>query len=469
MSSDLLAPLADPLALARLQVLIIPVHRGGADPILTEGIYEHWAKLFRKHQTLRGDEIVHTVPAAPAHRRGAPETPRSRFLPTAPGSSISRAASANHVHLAFPSQPPARHLYPLSLLQLSAFPLVVIGIAVDDSHDEEVQGFSLSNVPKGRSDKKDPTQAWTRTFNHALGNFLPSASVFPLVKRLVLVSSDMPHPYAAQRSPARNAGDQLKSTQSFVRRAPLDGGESWVGRILGEAIGEVFGELGELASSLESTDGLKTLGSTLLPTLVMPDQEVDGTTSTPTEHASSARSLSGANHRQSSLGPPSSVPPPSSSPVSRALTPGGRTASVQPPSAPPIQSKTIAPVATAPASLSSNPFRRSTALSSPFQRSASSGSVTASKDKDLVGVAKYTSANLGGIAGGRLLKLLGDMYLLTGMYGDAIKCFDEGAERSRAVGDVLWEALAREGRAAAGIGEAWQGRDGSVSTSGVHC
>jgi hypothetical protein len=48
-------------------------------------------------------------------------------------------------------------------------------------------------------------------------------------------------------------------------------------------------------------------------------------------------------------------------------------------------------------------------------------------------------------AGGRLLKLLGDMYLLAGMYSDAIKCFDDGAERCRSVGDVLWEALAREG------------------------
>ena len=55
------------------------------------------------------------------------------------------------------------------------------------------------------------------------------------------------------------------------------------------------------------------------------------------------------------------------------------------------------------------------------------------------------------------------MYLLAGMYGDAIQCYDDGAERCRVVGDVLWEAVAREGRAVAGIGEAWEGRDGSVS------
>jgi hypothetical protein len=80
------------------------------------------------------------------------------------------------------------------------------------------------------------------------------------------------------------------------------------------------------------------------------------------------------------------------------------------------------------------------------------------------GSGKYTSASLSGIAGGRLLKLLGDMYLVTGSYADAIKCYEDGAERCRAVGDVLWEGLAREGRAVSGIGEAWEGRDGSVST-----
>lgn len=77
-------------------------------------------------------------------------------------------------------------------------------------------------------------------------------------------------------------------------------------------------------------------------------------------------------------------------------------------------------------------------------------------------MAKYTSAPLTGIAGGRLIKLLGDMYLVTGLYADALKCYEDGAERCRAVGDVLWEALAREGRAVAGIIEAWEGRDGST-------
>ena len=63
------------------------------------------------------------------------------------------------------------------------------------------------------------------------------------------------------------------------------------------------------------------------------------------------------------------------------------------------------------------------------------------------------------------MKVLGDFYLLIGQYGDAIKCYDDGAERSRVAGDPLWEGVAREGRAVAAIGEAWEARDASVSTS----
>lgn len=345
---------------------------------------------------------------------------------------------------------------------MSAFPLVVIGVAVDDSDDEETQGFSLSETPSKSSEAKVSMEAWGRTFDHALSTFLPSTAAFPLVKRLVLVSSHIPQAGTPQRSPARNNSGQApwKSVEGSVRRAPFEGGDSWVGRLLGEVVGEVFAELGDLATSLESPAGLKTLGSTLLPCLSMPDQD-DTEAPSPARTPTTSRPSSVTSPRLSSLGASNSLPLPSASPGARALTPGGRPTSVQPPSAPPIQSKVIAPSASPPASMSSNPFRRSTALTSPFQRSTSTGSISGAKD--VVGVAKYTSASLGGVAGGRLLKLLGDMYLLTGMYSDAIKCYDDGAERSRAVGDVLWEAQAREGRAVAGIGEAWQSRDGSVS------
>ena len=58
------------------------------------------------------------------------------------------------------------------------------------------------------------------------------------------------------------------------------------------------------------------------------------------------------------------------------------------------------------------------------------------------------------------------MYLVAGLYEDAMKCYDDAAERCRGVGDMLWEAVAREGRAVTGVGQAWGLRDGSVSCSG---
>ncbi|BEJ13843.1 hypothetical protein CspHIS471_0310170 [Cutaneotrichosporon sp. HIS471] len=465
-----LSALADPMALARLQVLLVPVHRDGAEPLL-EPVYEHWSPLFRNHHTLRGDEIVHSAQGSPAHRRGVPESPRSRFLPSAPGSSISRAAGASTVQLAFPSQPPAKHLNALSLLRMSAFPLVVIGIGVDD-----VNGYSVGNETPTQ-DKTAAAQAWAQTFTQVLAGIMPPTSAFPLVKRLVLVPSQLPA--SDPRSPARGTprasslgtprGSITRSgspTFSFIRHAPSEGGDSWVTKLLGEAIGEVYGELGELVASLESQAGMKTLSSTLLPSLCGIPEQGNTTPRSSIQSPTSGSASPSHSRRSSGMIRTNSMPavPTTTRHPARTLTPGGRPTSVQGPSAPPIQSSTISPATPLPTS--ANPFKRSSMLSSPFNRASSAGTPAASKEnKDSMSVTRLTSAPLTGIAGGRLLKLLGDMYLLTGKYNDAIKCYDEGAEKSRVVGDVLWEALAREGRAVAGIGEAWEGRDGSTHST----
>ncbi|GMK53639.1 hypothetical protein CspeluHIS016_0102250 [Cutaneotrichosporon spelunceum] len=465
-----LSALADPMALARLQVLLVPVHRDGTEPLL-EPVFEHWSQLFRNHHTLRGDEIVHSgTQGSPAHRRGAPESPRSRFLPSAPGTSISRAAGASTVQLAFPSQPPAKHLYALNLLRMSAFPLVVIGIAVDD-----VEGYSVGKETPTQ-DKAAAAQVWIQTFTQVLSGIMPPSSAFPLVKRLVLVPSQLPvaDPRGTPGSssvgtPRASVAGSRSPTSSFIRHAPSEGGDSWVTKLLGEAIGEVYGELGELVASLESQIGMKTLSSTLLPSLcALPEQ---GNTTPRSSVPSQASGSASPRHSRQSSGMvrTNSMPavPTITRHPTRTLTPGGRPTSVQGPSAPPIQSSTISPAAPSPSTLvSSNPFKRSSMLSSPFNRASSAGTPVASKEsKDSMGVTRFTSAPLTGIGGGRLLKLLGDMYLLTGRYNDAVKCYDEAAEKSRAVGDVLWEALAREGRAVAGIGEAWEARDGSTHST----
>ncbi|TXT13431.1 hypothetical protein VHUM_00798 [Vanrija humicola] len=361
---------------------------------------------------------------------------------------------------------------------MTSFPLVVVGIAVDDSEDN-VEGYSVDGkLEPAHDDKARPhptlqTQGWDSSFRHTLASILPETSAFPLVKRLVLVPPQTPSPSSRQGTPARRSSAPRKGSSTgsqTVVRAPLDGGDNWVARLLGELVGEVFGELGELAASLESPAGMNILSGTLLPSLssAMPSPSHPQSPASPVTAARSRpQSANSSSSRPPSLVHTNSLPVVPSSPhgAGRTLTPGGRPTAIQNPSAPPIQASAIAP-SPSPAQTSSNPFRRSGVLSSPFNRSSSananaSANVAAALAKDIAGMAKYTTAPLAGIAGGRLLKLLGDMYLLTGMYGDAIKCYDDGAERARSVGDVLWEALAREGRAVAGVGEAWEGRDGS--------
>ncbi|KAL7423194.1 hypothetical protein Q5752_002494 [Cryptotrichosporon argae] len=444
-----LSPLADPVSLARLQILLVPVHPAASR--LSDSLYAYWSSLIRRHAVVRGDEILKAPPtSSSSHRRGPTSSDtRDRFLPSSSGASISRAASALSVHLAFPQHPPAPHVYPLSLVRLSAFPLVVIGVAVG-----EPAGFAVDEdaEPAAAAGTEDAHGA----FEHTITQLFPASSPFPLVRRLVLVPPTVPQGTPRHSSPSkasRHGTPKLGGADTgIVRYAPADGGDAWVARLLGEVVGDVCAELGVLASTLETPAGLKTLSGTLLPSLSSALPDANGVLSpsgTPTadgRHSGTPTALGGIS-------------------LARALTPGGRPTSVQAPSAPPIQTTAIASPPTAiPAStsLSANPFRRSSALTSPFSRTSSTTSVGASSTASLPANApKYTSAPLAGIAGGRLMKLLGDMYLLTGMHADAIRCYDDGAEKCRAVGDVFWEALAREGRAVAGIGEAWEGRDGS--------
>ncbi|ODN75626.1 hypothetical protein L198_08156 [Cryptococcus wingfieldii CBS 7118] len=471
-----LSTLTDPFSLARLQILVIPVHRPNA-PISTS-LFDAYLSIIQKHQTLRGDELARPLVSARS-RVGSPavggqfggdSNPRMRFFPQLSGGSISasRAAISHQVHLGYTRSPPAKHTYPLSLLRMAGFPLIVLGVSVDA---EEEEGYSLGDGDMGHSTPTAPTfQERTipsfppvtpeQAFEDTLASLLPSTSPFPIVKRLLVVPDQIPKTPSSPRKQASpsesSSGGTTGKDHGEVKYAPLEGVENWMTRLLGEVVGDLLGELGVI-----------TLSSTLLPNL---------TASNP---LTGLNGFSGPGDypSRSSTSTPTLVPPKSSMDgapgglgisLTRAVTPGGRPTSIQAPSLPPIPTN-LAPAAPQPVSASSNPFRRSSAVPSPFSRTssaASSGSLPSSTPTPINGasVLKYTSADLTGIAGGRLLKLLGDFYLLSGMYGDAIQCYDDGAERCRAVGDVLWEGFTREGRAVAGIGEAWEGRDGSNLT-----
>nr|XP_018262525.1 uncharacterized protein I303_05542 [Kwoniella dejecticola CBS 10117]OBR84683.1 hypothetical protein I303_05542 [Kwoniella dejecticola CBS 10117] len=473
-----LSSLTDPAALSKIPILLISVHQPSSP--IPANIYNSYLSLIRRYQTLRGDELSRPIQSRSRQPSGSydlPPNPRLRFFPQSTGNSISvsKASTTNHVHLSYTGHAPAKHTYPLSLLRLTGFPLIVLGIAVESDEEEgdvQAQGYTVdqggdigeSSIPtptvptfQSKFEQNDHPE---KCFDETISSIFPPTSPFPLVKRLLVVPNMLPKTPSSPRKQSQNPSDR-KRDKGYMRFAPPDGAEHWIGRVLGEVVGELLGELGEITPA-----GMRTLSSTLLPSLTstMPHPELSNMiatnrSTTPSDYPSRSSTSTPTGIRNSqSLDHLSGM----GISLTRALTPGGRPTSIQPPSLPPMQTSTISPSPQPQPAASSNPFRRSTALSSPFTRTSSATSATSSSSAlPQLSSTKYTNATLSGIAGGRLMKLLGDMYLLAGLYGDAIKCYDDGAERCRAVGDVLWEGLAREGRAVAGIGEAWEGRDGS--------
>lgn len=224
--------LSDPIALARLQILVVPVHSSresqrSSSVGLSTPIFDYWSALFRHRQSLRGDEVVRQREFG--HKKVGKDA-RERFFPSAAEPNSSRVAGANHVHLSFPSQPPPKHLYPLSLLRMTAFPLVIVGVGVDDDGKDV--------------DQNEKEAAWLQAFNRTLATFMPSTSAYPLVKRLLLVPPQLPMPGSS-----RNSRKPKQSDNPLISYAPMDGGDNFVADVLGEVVGEVFGELGELVSA----------------------------------------------------------------------------------------------------------------------------------------------------------------------------------------------------------------------------
>ncbi|WVN88627.1 uncharacterized protein L203_103838 [Cryptococcus depauperatus CBS 7841] len=491
-----LSQLADPISLGRIQILITPVHL--PDNSLPSHIYESYVSLIGKHQTLRGDELsrplnpsisrVHSSALGGSSSTGDGDTALRFFpKPSGIGMSASKAASSHHVHLGFTQSPPARHTYPLSLLRMADFPLIVLGVAIEDDGEKNGNGLGVDDktsiedaiTPTAPTFQENMTSdrpliSPQQVFQDTLTEIFPPDSSFPIVKRLLMVPRQLPGTPTLSKgstSAAKYEFDGLNGIgRSEIRCAPIDGVENWVTRVLGEVVGDLLGEIGTIATALETQVGLQTLSSTLLPSLksTSPGAGFQNFTSqrsaTPGEYPSRANTLT-----PTVLTHPTSIDSNGSRNVSlaRSLTPGGRPTSVQASSQPPMRKTTLSPAAPQPIQpVSSNPFRRSTAISLPFSRTSSAASTNSqpsqtSSSSFSSSITRYTSADLSGIAGGRLLKLLGDFYLLAGMYSDAIKCFDESAERCKAMGDALWEGVVREGRAVAGVGEAWEGRDGS--------
>jgi hypothetical protein len=267
MSSPPLSALADPVSLAKLQILVIPVQPGNRDDSarLSDTVYTHWSDLIKRHQSIRGDEIRPSSSGNSSHTRGSTPSTRTRFLPASSATSVSRANTNQHVQLAFPSHPPARHLYPLNLLRLASFPLVVIGITVDSGEGREAtpKGYSMAeededgDIGEGStptiSARGDGTSQ-RETFERAVAGLFPQDSAFPLIKRLVVVPQDLPRSPNPNTSPRKGGSKETRQSKGKgreeVRYAPSEQGEAWIGGLLGEVVGDVLGELGDLVGPL---------------------------------------------------------------------------------------------------------------------------------------------------------------------------------------------------------------------------
>lgn len=248
-----LSALSDPGSLAKLQILLVPVH--SASSSLSEHTYVYWSSLIKRHTVLRGDELAQPAPSS-SHTRGGGTQPRARFLPASSSTSISKGGAPNHIHITYPANPPARHLSNLSLLRIAAFPLVVLGIATEE---ESVNGYTIDEEDGdgdiGSSSSSNPTRTGSglnESFQEQLAGLFPPTSPFPLVKRLLVVPKDAPLSYTpgetprkGRRAPSRSGRGKNKASEDIIY-APTEGIESWMGRLLGEVVGDVLGELGEL-------------------------------------------------------------------------------------------------------------------------------------------------------------------------------------------------------------------------------
>lgn len=278
-----LSALSDPTSLGKTQILLVPVHpvspTSHTGSVLTDAVYKHWTSLIKHHTSIRSDEIA--VPSSSsgsgsAHVRGGQAFgPRARFFPSSSATSVSRANTSQYLHLTYPAHPPARHLYPLSLLRMTAFPLVVIGITVaSDSNsgagtdgqvtNAHARGYSVdseegdigeASTPRAaqfqiNTVKSDPLKALDDT----LAEMLPPSSPFPLVKRVVVVPPHVPmNSSSSQMSPRKangRSGDKRKSARKEVQYAPTEGAESWIAGLVGEVVGELLEELGDLVRTI---------------------------------------------------------------------------------------------------------------------------------------------------------------------------------------------------------------------------
>ncbi|KAF9482780.1 hypothetical protein BDN70DRAFT_874562 [Pholiota conissans] len=200
-------------SLAHVQILLIPVG------LIPQASFDVYAEEIRSYESLKLGEIPTETKDGKA----------ARFLPN--------PLATGNLHLSFPTHPPPRSHYALSLLRPSHFPLAVIGVATGS------QSGSLTPLYS--------------QFNTSLNDIFPGGGIYPLVKNCWLFEE-------TEGTENPNCGDTLPGLIVVPR---IKNRKLHVGTLLGDLCSQILAEFETLVQASENPLGNEYLNASLMPSL----------------------------------------------------------------------------------------------------------------------------------------------------------------------------------------------------------
>lgn len=442
----------------------------------------------------------------------------ARFLPP------SHPPPQTHLHLTYSSTPTQRtlnHILPLSLLQVSAFPLAVIGIAdlsdtsttqsrKMDMFHETLDHLGLSNadglvfpltrrcfgVEEEAGEGAEPDPVSTASGQEAAETSRRRVEESAQFKGMVEIDASdtkIPRPPHSSHPSSSSISREASSTKRTDRKSyedrivviPRDttGGmklDLVLGMLIADVCASILTEFGEIAQAVESTAGGQMLASSMLPTLTTraaPRTELAGGLIRPRSTQGSNPSLAVINNSGIS-----NVRTPSPLPRDRPLSVAGHSmagtdihdmdptlralGNTPPPGRPDTKAMATS-------------IKRSSTGFSLAKNVTSSGRVSSGANTlEVINTTNPRSLNTSatsntntptvpsGSATGRLKKVQADLWLLSGRLGEAISLYTEATQSLKNANDYLWQASATEGLAVATWLEAWESRDPTTESGG---
>ncbi|GHJ88545.1 hypothetical protein NliqN6_4947 [Naganishia liquefaciens] len=499
------SPLADPLAQARIPVLLLPVGR------VRESIWNKWSQKIAHFKEVRLSDVPGTSGSASG------KGDKARFLPP------SHPPPQTHLHLSFSSTPMQRtlnHILPLSLLQVSAFPLAVIGIAdlsdtsttqsqkMDMFHDT-LDSLGLSNADglvfpltrrcfgvedeavEALGSDSVSTPSGTEAAETSRRRVEESAQFKGMVEIDASDTKVARPPHSTHPSSSSIHGDtsstkrtDRKSYEDRIVVIPKDttGGMKFdlvLGMLIADVCASILTEFGEIAQAVESTAGGQMLASSMLPTLTTraaPRTDLVSGLVRPRSTQGSNPSLAVINTSGiTNTRTPSPLPRDRPQSVAGYSVPGTDTNDLDPTrralgNTPPPGRPDAKAMATS-IKRSSTGFSLSKSVASNGRVSSGANTLEVINTTNPRSLNTSTTSNTNtpaapsGSTTGRLKKVQADLWLLSGRLGEAMSLYTEATQSLKNANDYLWQASATEGLAVATWLEAWESRD-PISESG---